>query len=78
MLYHYTENYVVNEYGECFSLFYGKLRKLKSRINKRGYVEYRLRLNGKTVTKTAHHLSYWVNIGLFLVFIVNAFLLGLS
>lgn len=65
MLYHYNENYVVNEYGECFSLFYGKLRKLKSRINKRGYVEYRLRLNGKTVTKTAHHLSYWVNIGHF-------------
>lgn len=65
MLYHYNENYVVNEYGECFSLMYGKLRKLKPRINTRGYAEYRLRIDGKTVTKSAHYLSYWVNIGHF-------------
>lgn len=61
MLYHYNENYVVNEYGECFSLMYGKLRKLKPRIGTRGYAEYRLRIDGKTVTKSAHYLSYWVN-----------------
>lgn len=65
MLYHYNENYVVNEYGECFSLFHGRLRKLKPRINKRGYLEYRIRINGKTVQKFAHYLSYWVNIGHF-------------
>ena len=65
MLYHYNENYVVNEYGECFSLMYGKLRKLKPRIGTRGYAEYRLRIDGKTVTKSAHYLSYWVNISHF-------------
>ena len=65
MLYHYNENYVVNEYGECFSLMYGKLRKLKPRIGTRGYAEYRLRIDGKTVTKSAHYLSYLVNIGHF-------------
>lgn len=65
MLHHYNENYVVNECGECFSLFHGRLRKLKSRINTKGYAEYRLRLGGKTVTKSAHYLSYWVNIGHF-------------
>ena len=65
MLYHYNENYVVNEYGECFSLFYGRLKKLKPRTSKKGYVEYRLSLNGKIVTRSAHHLSYLVNIGHF-------------
>lgn len=65
MLYHYNENYVVNECGECFSLFHGRLRKLKPRISSKGYAEYRLRLGGKTVTKSAHYLSYWVNIGHF-------------
>ncbi len=65
MLYHYSENYVVNEYGECFSLFHGRLRKLTPYINKRGYIMYRIRVNKKTVHKPAHHLSYWVNIGHF-------------
>ena len=58
MLYHYNENYVVNECGECFSSFHGRLRKLKPRISSKGYAEYRLRLGGKTVTKSAHYLSY--------------------
>lgn len=65
MLYHYNENYVVNEYGECFSLFHGRLRKLKPYINSKGYAEYRLSINGKLVQKFAHYLSYWVNIGHF-------------
>ena len=65
MLYHYNENYVVNEYGELFSLFHGRLRKIKPLVDKKGYVFYSLRINGKTVHKTAHHLSYWVNIGHF-------------
>lgn len=65
MLYHYSENYVVNEYGECFSLFHGRLRKLKPYINGNGYVMYRIRVDKKTVHKPAHHLSYWVNIGHF-------------
>lgn len=62
MLYHYSENYVVNEYGECFSLFHGRLRKLTPYINKRGYIMYRIRVNKKTIHKPAHHLSYWVNV----------------
>ena len=64
-MYHYNENYVVNEYGELFSLFGIKIRKLKPYINANGYVMYRLRINGKTIQKSAHYLSYWVNIGHF-------------
>ena len=62
---YYNENYVVNEYGELFSLFGHKLKKLKPYYNQRGYAMYRLRINGKTIQKSAHHLSYWVNIGHF-------------
>lgn len=64
-MYHYNENYVVNEYGELFSLFGYKIRKLKPYINSNGYVMYRLRVNGKTIQKSAHYLSYWVNVGHF-------------
>lgn len=62
---YYNENYVVNEYGELFSLQGLVPRKLKYYINQKGYSMYRLRINGKTVQKSAHHLSYWVNIGHF-------------
>lgn len=62
---YYNENYVVNEYGELFSLFGYKLKKLKPYYNHRGYAMYRLRVNGKTIQRSAHHLSYWVNIGHF-------------
>ena len=62
---YYNENYVVNEYGELFSLFNHRLRKLKPYYNHRGYAMYRLRVNGKTIQRSAHHLSYWVNIGHF-------------
>ena len=62
---YYNENYVVNEYGELFSLFGLVPRKLKPYINQNGYAMYRLRINGKTIQKSAHHLSYWVNIGHF-------------
>lgn len=34
---YYNENYVVNEYGELFSLFSGRLKKLKPYFNHRGY-----------------------------------------
>lgn len=64
-MYHYNENYVVNEYGELFSLFGYKIKKLKPYINASGYYMYRLRIDGKTVQKSAHFLSYWVNIGHF-------------
>lgn len=64
-MYHYNENYVVNEYGELFSLFGYKIRKLKPYINANGYAMYRLRVNGKTIHRSAHFLSYWVNIGHF-------------
>ena len=62
---YYNENYVVNECGELFSLFNHRLRKLKPYYNHRGYAMYRLRVNGKTIQRSAHHLSYWVNIGHF-------------
>ena len=64
-MYHYDENYVVNEYGELFSVFGNRLKKLKPYINARGYAMYRLRVNGKTIHRSAHFLSYWVNIGHF-------------
>lgn len=64
-MYHYNENYVVNEYGELFSVFGNRLKKLKPYINARGYAMYRLRVNGKTIHRSAHFLSYWVNIGHF-------------
>lgn len=64
-MYHYNENYVVNEYGEVFSLLGRKVKKLKPYVNSRGYVMYRLRVNGKTIQRSAHFLSYWVNIGHF-------------
>lgn len=62
---YYNENYVVNEYGELFSLYNHKIKKLRPYINARGYIMYRLSANGKTIHKPAHHLSYWVNIGPF-------------
>lgn len=55
----------MNECGELFSLFNHRLRKLKPYYNHRGYAMYRLRVNGKTIQRSAHHLSYWVNIGHF-------------
>lgn len=64
-MYHYNENYVVNEYGEVFSLLGRKVKKLKPYVNSRGYAMYRLRVNGKTIQRSAHFLSYWVNIGHF-------------
>lgn len=64
-MYHYDENYVVNEYGELFSVFGNRLKKLKPYINAKGYAMYRLRVNGKTIQRSAHFLSYWVNIGHF-------------
>ena len=62
---YYNDNYVVNEQGELFSLFGLKIRKLKPYKNKCGYLMYRLRIDGKTIHKSAHHLSYWVNVGHF-------------
>lgn len=64
-MYHYNENYVVNEYGEVFSLLGRKVKKLKPYVNSKGYAMYRLRVNGKTIQRSAHFLSYWVNIGHF-------------
>lgn len=62
---HYNDRYVVNELGELFSLCRGGMKKLKPYINNRGYVMYRLRVDGKTIQRLAHHLSYWVNVGHF-------------
>lgn len=58
-------NYSVDEYGNVYSRKYGKLRKLKPYINKRGYIMFRLRCDGKTVQYSGHHLSYYVNVSEF-------------
>lgn len=58
-------NYSVDEYGNVYSHKYGKLRKLKPYINKRGYIMFRLRVDGKTVQYSGHHLSYYVNVSEF-------------
>lgn len=61
----FDDNYSVDEYGNVYSHMYGKLRKLKPYINKRGYVMFRLRIDGKTVQYSGHHLSYFVNVAKF-------------
>lgn len=58
----FRSGYYVNEDGELFSTRQGKLRKLKGRINKKGYRMYALRLGGITKDFSAHHLSYYVNV----------------
>lgn len=61
----FDDNYSVDEYGNVYSHMYGKLRKLKPYISKKGYVMYRLRIDNKTVQFSGHHLSYFVNVGKF-------------
>lgn len=61
----FDDNYSVDEYGNVYSHKYGKLRKLKPYINKKGYIMFRLRVDGKTIQYSGHHLSYFVNVGKF-------------
>ena len=61
----FDDNYSVDEYGNVYSHKYGKLRKLKPYISKKGYIMYRLRINNKTVQFSGHHLSYFVNVSEF-------------
>ena len=59
---YFNDNYLVDEYGALYSIFRGKLRKLKPYRNQNGYLMYRVRENGKTKTYSSHHLSYYVNV----------------
>lgn len=62
---YFNDNYLVDEYGALYSIFRGKLRKLKPYRNQNGYLMYRVRENGKTKTYSSHHLSYYVNVARF-------------
>lgn len=59
---YFNDNYLVDEYGALYSIFRGKLKKLKPYRNQNGYLMYRVRENGKTKAYSSHHLSYYVNV----------------
>lgn len=59
---YFNDNYLVDEYGALYSIFRGKLKKLKPYRNHNGYLMYRVRENGKTKAYSSHHLSYYVNV----------------
>lgn len=59
---YFNDNYLVDEYGALYSIFRGKLKKLKPYRTQKGYLMYRVRENGKTKTYSSHHLSYYVNV----------------
>lgn len=54
---YFNDNYLVDEYGALYSIFRGKLKKLKPYRNHNGYLMYRVRENGKTKAYSSHHLS---------------------
>lgn len=56
---HFIDDYFVTNDGNVFSFKYGKKRKLKYYINSKGYVMYRLSINGKVKQYSAHHLVYF-------------------
>ena len=47
-------DYLITSYGRVFSLKYGKLKELKPRINKYGYLDVMMYKNGKQYRKTKH------------------------
>lgn len=59
---HFIDDYFSDEYGNLYSNKYNRLRKLKSYISKAGYVMYRVSINGKVKSFSAHHISYWSNV----------------
>ena len=59
---HFCDKYYVNEFGHLFSYKYGKIKQLKPYINHKGYAMYRLRIGGKTIQYSEHHLSYYCNV----------------
>lgn len=62
---HFIDDYFADEFGEIYSFKYQKVRKLKSYISKKGYKMYRICINGKVKSVSAHHVSYWVNVSNF-------------
>ena len=61
----FIDDYFVTETGEVFSGKYNKSRKLKPYINSKGYVMYRLCVNGKVKQYSAHHLVYYCYVNKF-------------
>lgn len=55
----FIDDYFVTNKGEVFSKKYGKLRKLRYYVNSKGYIMYRLCVNGKVKQYSAHHLVYY-------------------
>lgn len=59
---HFIDDYFSDEYGNLYSKKYDNLRKLKPYINHRGYIMYRVCIDGQVKTYSAHHISYWTNV----------------
>ena len=49
-------DYLITSHGRVFSLKHGKMRELKQRIDRDGYMQVGLRKNGKFYSKTVHRL----------------------
>lgn len=49
-------DYLITSHGRVFSLKYGKMRELKQKIDRYGYMQVCLRKNGKVHSKTVHRL----------------------
>ena len=49
-------DYLITSHGRVFSLKYGKMRELKSQINRYGYLSVLFSKNGKQYRKTIHRL----------------------
>lgn len=52
----YNKDYKVDSYGNIYSFKYGKIRKLKASINKKGYISYKLTKNSIGKSFTGHRL----------------------
>lgn len=61
----FIDDYFVTDTGEVYSTKYGKLKKLRYYINNKGYVMYRLCVNGKVKQYSAHHLVYYCYVSSF-------------
>ena len=61
----FIDDYFVTNKGEVFSKKYGKLRKLRYYVTSKGYIMYRLCVNGKVKHYSAHHLVYYCYISEF-------------
>lgn len=61
----FIDDYFVTNTGKVFSRKYGKLRELKYYVNSKGYMMYRLSIEGKVKQYSAHHLVYYCYVSRF-------------